>query len=317
MSRKRIALVWAAFVSCMAGLGSEAQVVRESFDGAAYTVGVALDGLNGGTGFSGPWSESGSRGEFDTIQSGSLSYPGFPSTGNSVLSVPPSDYFSAPFRTVNSIAGVDGTSLWIGYLFRKESDNTLGAPVTEDYFGLVVYGSAANEGVFIGDPGDSTSFALGTAGAASTAGELSSIAVPLKNTAFLVAKVSFHAGADTVQLFVNPNISAGEPKTPSATKTNLDLGNISGLGLLAGYNAVYSYDEIRAGPTFSSLVGVPAPTLGITLTPAGAVVVTYDGVLESRSSLDAGAWATLEGASPLMVPKAQLEKSRFFRARSR
>jgi hypothetical protein len=232
---------------------TKAQVISETFN---YTVGANLNGQNGGSGFSSAWSEGN---DFDKIQSGNLSYPSFPSLGNSVSSVPPQDFSTAPFRAINTISGTDGTSLWVGYLFQKNSDNTQSFPVDSDYFGLVVYGSTGN-GVFIGDPGDSTKFAVGTAGAGTGAGELSSTDVTLHSTAFLVAKIDFHSGADTISLFVNPDISAGTPSTPSATKNNLDLGNITSIGFLAGWNAVYSYDEIRAGATFSS---VPEPVSAV------------------------------------------------------
>jgi hypothetical protein len=291
------------------------QSVTESFVDQSYVAGSTVAGQNGGNGFIGPWTEGGLAAQYDRIQPNNLSYPGVLSLGNSAASVPPSDYYSAPSRSV-SIAAVDGSSIWVGYLLRKESDNTLGAPVIEDYFGLVLYGSATGESLFIGDPGESSTFALGTAGSASAGDELSTFPVEMLETVFLAAKISFKEGPDVVQLFVNPDSSKGEPTVANAIKTNLDLGNISLLGFLSGYDAVYSYDEIRVGPNFAAITGkAGSPNIGIALRADGGAEVSYDGVLESRSSVTSGSWTQVNGASPLVLPKAQLGTAAFFRAR--
>jgi hypothetical protein len=316
----QFALLWltVGVVSCGA-LSASAQTVRESFDGAGYSAGATVSGRNGGTGFTEPWVEQGAASQFDRILAGSLTYPGFTSAGNSASSVPPPDYYSAPFRRISPISGSNGSTLWVAYLFRKNSHTTLGAPVVEDYFGLVLYGSGSQDGVLIGDSYESANFALGTAGQPSAGAEISSVPITLDTTALLLARIDFLAGADRIQLFVNPNIAAGEPTLASATKNNLDLGNITALGMLAGYDAVYSYDEIVLGPTFASIFGggggPTPPNLRIATRPDGSVEVTYQGVLESRPAVNTGAWTTVSGSSPLVISRAQLERARFYRAR--
>jgi hypothetical protein len=311
MNKRRIAFL--TVIVGVSSLSAEAQIIRESFDGPDYVAGATLSGRNGGTGFSGPWTEGASTTQFDNIQPGSLSYLSFAGSGNSVLSVPPWDYSSAPVRTAE-VSGVAGTSVWIAYLVRKESDNTLVAPIAEDYFGLILNGTATAEALFIGDPGESATFALGTAGKPSTGAELSSVPVGLAQTALLVAKIDFRAGMDSVRLFVNPDLAAGEPTAPSATKNDLDLGNIVSIGFLSGYDAVYSYDEIRLGPSFQSVAG-DDPALGISLAADGSVRVNFEGILETRSGIDSGTWGLAGTLSPLIIPKSDLKQVKFFRAR--
>jgi hypothetical protein len=226
----------------------------------AYTPGQTLFGQNGGTGFSGAWTEGGDPAEHDTIQAGSLTYPSYPSSGNSGHSVPPSDFIQTPFRDVPTIPGVPGSTLWVSYLLQKNSDNTTGSPLNGDYFGLVLYGPGANEGVLIGDSSESANFALGTAGSPSTGSELSSVPVGLGSTSLLVAKIEFQPGADNISLFVNPNLALGEAGlgAPSATKNDLDLQVIQAIGFVSGFDEVYSYDEIRASDSFAGLV-TPVP----------------------------------------------------------
>src|SRR5688572_8022514 len=214
---------------------SAAQYFNESFN---YAAGSTVSGQNGGTGFTGAWTEGGDASELDTIQSGSLSYPSYGSSGNSGLVVPPSDFVQAPFRAGVSIPGTDGTSAWVSYVVQKNSDNTTGIPVVEDYFGLVLYGTGSGgEGLLIGDSTESANFALGTAGFVSTAGEISSIPVGLDAIALLVAKIDFQAGPDSVSLYVNPDLSLGEAGLVAlATKNDLDLGDITSLGFVASHD---------------------------------------------------------------------------------
>jgi hypothetical protein len=214
-----------------------------------YTPGATVNGQNGGTGFSGPWLEGGETAQLDTIQGGNAL-----SAGNSGLGLPPSDFIQTPFRDLNTIPGTPGSTLWVSYLFHKNSGNTTGEPLNEDYFGLVLYGPGANEAVLLGDSSESANFALGTAGSPSTGGELSSVPVDEGSTTLLVAKIEFQPGADNISLFVNPDLSAGEPTIPNATKTDFDLQVISALGFVSGFDAVYSYDEIKGARNFSDLV---------------------------------------------------------------
>jgi hypothetical protein len=241
-------------------LTTTAQFFNESFD---YTPGSTVSGQSGGTGFTGAWVEGGDLAELDTIQAPGLSYPLYPSLGNAGLSVPPSDFVQAPFRASISIPGTAGTTAWVSYLVRKDSNNTTGIPVGEDYFGLTLYGTGSGgNGLLLGDSGESANFALGTAGSLSNPGEISTTPVGLGSTALVIAKIEFTGLNETVTLYVNPDLSLGEAGlVAAASKSDLDLGDVTSLGFVASHNPVYSYDELRGASSFAGLVA-PLPDGG-------------------------------------------------------
>jgi len=225
-----------------------------------YDAGANLNGQNGGTGFSAPWVQGGS--DLDQVVAGNLTYPNYPSTGNSVLQSPPQDFQSSPFREINTIAGSPPNSpLYVSYLVKKISGVPAAPTPAEDYFGLVLYGPPGQDfGLFIGDPSESPNFALGTAGLASVGAEISDDLVT-GNTALLIARIQFGQGNnDSVDLFVNPDLT--QPLgTPDATKSGFTLQNIQAIGFVGGYGT-YQYDEIRSGTSLEDLLtpeSIPTP----------------------------------------------------------
>jgi hypothetical protein len=272
------AVLLAVAIHCASSVSAQLYV-EESFSGSGYTADARLNGLSGGIGFSGSWSESSAdskpsaSGDYDIIRSGSLAFGSVTTAGNSLSSRAPTYLYSDLFRQINTLTGTPGTSLWIGYLFRKDSDGA----AARDYFGLAIYGTGGD--LFFGDPGEDTKFALSTAGVPSTATETSSTPVVLGNTAWLVVRVSFQNGNDSIQLFVNPDPNSAAPTVASAAKSNLDLGNILGIGILGGENAVWTMDEIRMGARFSDISGVPVTPVNTppTLTDLADQTLAEDG----------------------------------------
>jgi len=235
-----------------------------------YDPGSDLNGQNGGTGFQAPWVQGGS--DFDKIVAGNLTYPNYPSAGNSVLQSPPQDFNSSPFRDINTIAGSGPNSpLYVSYLVKKISDVPTAPSAAEDYFGLVLYGPPGqNFGLFIGDPSESSNFALGTAGLPSVGSELSNDLVT-GETALLLARIEFGQGNnDTVSLFVNPDL-AQPLGAPDATKSGFTLQNIQAIGFVGGYGT-YQYDEIRAATSLEELLA-PEGGTNVPDSPIGAAWV--------------------------------------------
>lgn len=233
-----------------------AQVIAEEpFD---YAAAAALDGSTGGTGFGEPWFESDASGnDLDIISDAGLTFDFLATSGRSLLSRAPEAYYSTLTRTLGTtVPGTAGTTVWASFLMRKDSQGS-GAPA-EDYFGLVLYqGTEDAPALFIGDTSETDFYSLGIAGAA--AGQVASTVQSHVSAqpALLVVKVTFNNGNDTFELFVNPNPAAGAPTTASATKNDLNLANISAIGILAGLNATWTADEIRIGRDFNDVVPQP------------------------------------------------------------
>ena len=243
-----------AFSLLVGGRMFAQSLVHEPF---LYSAEGLLQGQNGGTGFGGPWFESDASGsDFDDLRAGSLQFNFLAASGNSVRSQAPGAFFSTLTRSLAApLPGNSGT-VWVSFLMRKDSEGTSNA--AENYFGLVLYPTPENApALFIGDTGETDFYSLGIAGAA--AGQVASTTRSMvsANSTLLVAKITFATGADTIQLFVNPDPSAAAPSTASATKTDLDLPDISVIGVLAGLDATWTVDEIRLGSTFKEVAPIP------------------------------------------------------------
>jgi hypothetical protein len=147
----------------------------------------------------------------------------------------------------------------------------------DDYFGLVLYPSDGNAAsLFIGDTGETDFYSLGEAGSAQ--GQYASGVTSAVSSAatLLVVKITFQAGADKVELYVNPDPSAPAPATAAATKSDLDIADINEIGIIAGLDAVWSADEIRIGRSFADVA--PLPPIRVASLGKASGVVSGTGV---------------------------------------
>ena len=230
---------------------------NESF---IYGTPATVDGQNGGSGFGGAWIEGGDVPSLDTITAGSLTYPLWPSAGNSAVENfgPLTANNSNLFRDANTIAfgpGGNNNPFYIGYLVKKLTDSPVAPPpggAADAFFGLALYGPGGQDPIFIGDSSESGNFALGTAGSPSVGGEISGKSVNLGETALLLVRLDFGPQDDTISLFVNPNLALPLPAVADATKTT-DLSNLHSIGILGGFGT-YQYDEIRGGTSVDEIL---------------------------------------------------------------
>jgi hypothetical protein len=269
-SRKRVCVLQAVF-GFLAGAILHATGATMVYENFAYAVGATVSGQNGGTGFAGAWMEAGTpAADLDTVQGGSLTFGALQTSGESVQSLAPSSRTSDYQRDIADIPGTTGTSLWLSFLIRRD---TAAIPGSDNAFGLLIYPSEG-AGIFVGDPAINNFYFLGDRGD----GEFASTSVPVTPfvTAFLVLRIDFLAGADTIRLFVNPAPGGPAPTVASATKTDRDLATIDRIGVFSvdsNGDPRGSIDEIRIGSSFSDVAPVPEAS-SVGLFAIGALVLS-------------------------------------------
>ena len=84
----------------------------------------------------------------------------------------------------------------------------------------------------------------------------------IADTALIVLRLEYLAGADNVTMFLNPIPGQPEPFF-GTTKSDVDLINTTGLELYS--TGAFSFDELRVGETFQSVTPVPEPSAGMLL----------------------------------------------------
>ncbi|MCL4788188.1 MAG: hypothetical protein KJ070_15575 [Verrucomicrobia bacterium] len=223
---------------CSSGISG--LLAHEPFD---YPAGSALDTMNGGTGFSGPWSST-IAGPNYIIADGSLNFSPLCVSGGRMFSTPGQTQMA---RTLASDFGADGSTRYFSFLLRPEG--VLNGGDFGGFHGLALQGGP---GLFIGKPGGGAleSYVLEDVGGA---GQVpSSVTAVVGETVLLVVKAEFAVGNDTFTLYVNPVPGSPEPATGTGTvKSDLDLGTSNTLLIYSG--GEFSLDELRFGETFESV----------------------------------------------------------------
>jgi hypothetical protein len=202
---------------------------------------------NGGTGFSGPWTQGG----FNAFASGYVPLEGSLcranlQTGGGSVSGGAFSAINGAIRTLQQPLGQDNTTVYISFLVQPQG--TLNKGVFGGFFGLTLNGSLGND-LFIGKPGTGEQYVLEARGGA---GQVpSGVSAVVGRTVLLVVKAEFLPGKDVFTLFENPKPHDPEPKT-GVVKSDLDLGVVSKLGIYS--SGGFTVDEIRIGTTYADAV---------------------------------------------------------------
>ncbi|MHA3770680.1 hypothetical protein ACXR0O_03980 [Verrucomicrobiota bacterium sgz303538] len=237
---------------------------------------VDLSGLNGGFGFGGAWDEEipeddSTTHAFDFIQAGSLSVPlgsaGLWTTGNSLrlINTTVSRATTLKRNFASTIATTDGTSLWFSILVQKEVNHLASGPDIAETFAVRLVDSTALGSLSLLDI--DTSLNYGLLGLDSSQSAVANTGPTLLKPDLLVVKLSFLAGGDTMELFVNPALGV-EPTSPNASLTipGAGLSDIGSIQIssdnISRYRTQWSFDEFRIGQTYQD-VTVPEPTSGL------------------------------------------------------
>ncbi len=234
-------------VVAIAPSASASLIAEEQFN---YPAGP-LNSLNGGTGWSGPWTANN-----DTVAVAGLSFPGLSTAGGTLVTSPNGD---AAFRSLSQRLGsyLGTGTVYLSYISAVDPANT----------GAFGPGSANYNGLSLFDDGSENYFSgLGYEGATYT-GNVGDTKITVDKTPRLfVFKFDFTASGVTVSEYVDPTSGASLPATPTVTGT---VGPFSFNRIRVGNgNATpatsLDYDEIRIGRTYASVT--PASVTGATLT---------------------------------------------------
>jgi len=221
-----------------------------AYEGFQYVTGSSIAGQNGGSGWAGGWFTPGGLGATITapslssgdlsVSGGAMTTPGFQPLGQGS---------SVAFwqRSLSTPLGADGTTAYLSFLLQPDA-------------GFGFYGGINFGNLFIGRSGNQADYGLeGPTNDLS----LSNVPVVQGQTVLLVLEAQFLPGDDQLSLFVNPVPGQPQPATPSAVKTDLDVGTVSDV-VINNYGG-YTTDEIRIGSTFASVTpvtSVPEPAFG-------------------------------------------------------
>lgn len=201
--------------------------------------------FDGGAGFAGPWT-------------GAAGFHGY-SWNDSTLSVP-------GLRVGDGSLSGEASAIGLGFAARELGAAVTSQPVVyvsflvqprgtlhegsfDGFFGLVLVGTLRN--VFAGKPGAGAldQYVLETVGGGGQAA--SGAPAVVGRTALLVVKAQLSAGNDVFTLYVDPPVKGPEPAS-GAVKDDLDLGNLSAVGVYSG--GAFTIDEIRVGSSYADVV---------------------------------------------------------------
>jgi concanavalin A-like lectin/glucanase superfamily protein len=211
-SRPRSIVLCVTAALCLLAGVVAAHAAHEPFN---YAANSAINGKNGGTGWSGPW-----QGFGNLVVAPGLTYPGLvPAPSGNALGRTPG---SASTRTVAPIVGAQGLSVVLRALIRSDVNGT---PATH-----ATLGNSSGGTFIIGDLPQPDA-AAGNWGLQNAAGRFySNVSVVANATVYLVAQIDFDVSGtnDRMRLWVNPP-PAYFTTTPKVDVTNANVAQFSGV----------------------------------------------------------------------------------------
>lgn len=251
----------AALLALSIGLSGprEGRAEVSAYEGFDYEpVGAALLGADGGSGFAGPWSAGGFNASIHdhcTIAAGSLEFGELLTSGNRIAAGP-IEALGGVTRTLDTPLGQDGTTAYLSFLLRPEG--VLGAGIFDGFFGLVLEEPGTTE-LFAGKAGNPAhQYLLEDRGGTNPVS--TGIPAVVGKTVFVVLRIDFAAGPDTVTMYLDPVPGAPEPAT-GIVKDDLDVGTVTGLTIYS--TGAFSMDELRVGESFEDVTPREEPSVGL------------------------------------------------------
>jgi hypothetical protein len=251
-------LLAAIIVAASASSSVAALTAYEGFDYAAST---DINGLSGGTGWSGNWAgTAGTR----QVQSPGATYGTLSTVGNKAFVLGST---AGAQRVLPNPIGTADETLWISFIGQRDP---AGPTDNGRFFSLSFYETAftpaSNERFSIGENSDNANNKWGMHFTSSPAtNRIDVLSGPsIDSQAFLLARVNYHAGAnDDIYLWVDYDIGLGEPAVETAHANSVGAFNLAfdRLAIRAGAatttpplaSAQGFFDEIRLGTTFADV----------------------------------------------------------------
>jgi hypothetical protein len=252
---------------CAAGIANAD--VLSAYEGFNYTPGSSINGLNGGSGWSGAWETPG--GLDATVVANSLGSGALAASGGalSTAGFQPLNQGSSVATWLRFLAtplGADNTTAYLSFLLQPDA-------------GVGFYGGLNFGGVFVGLSGNQTFYGLEGPGNDIS---LSTVPAVQDQPVLLVLKADFMAGDDLLSLYVNPVAGGPQPAVADVVKTDLDVGAVNSI-TVNNYGG-FTIDEIRIGDTFASVTPtspVPEPRSEALF---GLIVVAFAAIAARRRS---------------------------------
>ncbi len=262
-----------------------ALIVYEGFD---YPAATNLRTQTGGTGWSGAWTNTGSATE--TATSPGLTYTSLPVQGNKATlngqqTTSTNGNSAFLLRDTSQTFGTDGTTLWLSFISQRTGKKSAGGTAaTLNYqrvFSLSLFNSTAEQ-ASVGELSNDNLDTWALNPDATTIAPSVHTTVPIDTQAFLLARLDFvGVGTDKMFLWVNPDLSQGEPAigTEAASITDeltfnrirMTVGGSQNSGATLAAQGLF--DEIRVGDTFADVTSVPEP-VSMSLLLVGLVGLT-------------------------------------------
>ena len=228
-------------------LCSAASAGLTAYDGFDYgATGGDLTGKNGGTGWSGAYTDTGNSTIYNAT---GLTYTGLPTTGGAVNTNDGSGTTTINFRGFTAISSGE---TWISFLAQRN-----GAASTSTFAGLSFYNSngtaSADAEVTFANGGAGGTWRILDNGPPLVTG--STAVVPASNTTYLlVARIRWGVGAggkEAVSLFVNPSL--GTLPAVADASLEVDVTDIDKVRIAAANAINYTFDEIRIGDSYADV----------------------------------------------------------------
>ncbi|MFA6960888.1 MAG: heparin lyase I family protein [Opitutaceae bacterium] len=218
-----------------------ALVAPQVNDGFDYASGANLDGADGAPGWASAWSVVGGVGQTQVL-GGSLTYPGLTTSGNRFRLYNSDGTMQTVTRTMAGTAGEIPGTYWVSFLAKK-NDPSRGSYIK---FGGLEFSVVA----------PNTEWQVKTPGTAYTT--LSG--ADYGTVHLFLARIDAGDATDTVRVWVDPVLTAGEPAagTELATVTDVPFAfNTVTIQYGPGGKTTRSgeWDEIRIGRDFASVLG--------------------------------------------------------------
>jgi len=254
------------FFALLLGTSSSAHAVLIAYEGFNYSSGLALNGLNGGSGFSSGWVENAAA-NVDTTSPG-LSFPNLTVSGNAASLVPTT---GAGHSTRSLSSSIDSGTLYVSYLI---DPTTL---VQSTFTGMILFNSLDAQAVFFGKNSGVANWSMSGIG---ITGNLQSTTAVVEDTLnLLVLRVDFNASGvnERIRFYLNPVPGSLEPSTPAIDVIAGDFGTLAKIGFGTGNTSTATMDEFRLGTTWNEVVplsAIPEPaTAFLMLTGLGAIML--------------------------------------------